>query len=868
MRRTLHATLLAIASLAAVIPVVVAQTGDEDEDLDESAQEETSAEQAGADEEGAGEDEAAEEEAAGEDEEYVPAEEEDGLGVPHTLCQGRRVRRIRVLGNRRVGDEDVLSQIRSRAGQVCTDERVAEDARALWALSFFDDIRVEAEPEGDRVDLIFRLRERPSIAHVRYEGNSGVQNSDIDEVVELREGSILSVRQIQRQVTRIRDLYAEKGYFLARITPRMVRQPNNEVDVVFRIQEGQEVVVRRIRFVGNRHIPGGDLRGIMQTGETGFFSFLTNNDNFQDERFDEDVIRLQALYYDRGYLTMRTGTPRIELTPDRRFIDITVPLTEGPRFRIGRLRVVEEDEDGNEIEPLGGRRQVRELIAAHPGDWFSRTSLGQSLLAVTRHYRDAGYAHVDVQPETDLDLERNIVNLSIVVRRGQLTHIERINVRGNTKTRDAVIRREIRIAEGDLYSQTQLEQSRAFIQALGYFERVEISESDGSAPDQIVVNVEVAERPTGTFNVGAGFSSIEAFILTAQVQQQNLFGNGQSLNLQLQLSGLRQLIQIQVVEPYFFGTDWTFAIELFKTVRQFSSFTRDSTGGSLSFGHPLFDRRLSLFAQYRADYIQIGPRTGGFGTGTGLYQLNLLPVENNFRNGLASSLRLTITWDSRDNRIYPENGIYASWSTEVADEVIGSAASWVRHNAFFRWYWEIFDGVVLKMNTTWGLIASRNAPGPPVFERFYLGGIFNVRGFPLNSLGPRVGLPRDYVPPDGGVIPYTGEAVGGNMQLYYNLELEFPIIQQVGIRGVIFTDGGNAWNLDHYLCEAGAAPNVDQNPSGDPCRVNLFDLRTSWGFGVRWISPLGPLRFEWGLPFMRQQGEQAIDFQFTIGNFF
>ncbi len=862
MRRALHATLLALASMAIVVPVVAQFGGgpgggpggppmepESEPFVDEALEEEDAAEGAEA------------------SETYEPVEDEAvGVGVPTTICQGRRIRRLRVLGNRRVGDDDILASVRARAGRVCTDRQVADDARARWALSYFDDVRVEAESVDDRVDLVFRVRERPSIARVRYEGNGHIQNSDIDEVVQLREGTVLSVRDVQRQLTRIRDLYAEKGYFLARIVPRMVRMPNNEVEVVFQIHEGDEVVVRRIRFVGNRHLSGTELRGIMQTGETGFFSFLTNNDNYRDERFDEDMTRLQAIYYDRGYLGMRTGTPRIELTPDRRFIDITIPVTEGPRFRIGRLRVVEQDDDGEEVEPLGGRRVVRELVTAEPGDWFSRTALGASLLAVTRHYRDAGYAHVDVQPETDLDTDRNVVNLSIVVRRGALTHIERINIRGNTKTRDSVIRREFRIREGDLYSQTQLEQSRAFVQALGYFERVELSESDGSAPDQIVVNVEVAERPTGTFNVGAGFSSIETFIFTAQVQQQNLFGNGQSLNLQLQLSGLRQLVQVQLVEPYLFGTNWTLAVELFKTVRQFASFTRDSTGGSLSLGHPLFDRRFSLFAQYRADQIQIGPRTGGFGSGQGLFQLNLLPIENNFRNGLASSVRLTLTWDSRDNRIQAMNGLYASWSSEAADEVIASAASWVRHRATLRWYWEIFSGAVLKMNTEWGLITSRQAPGPPVFERFYLGGIFNVRGFPLNSLGPRVGLPRDFVPPEGGLIPFTGEGVGGNMQLYYNLEFEFPIVQQVGIRGVIFTDGGNAWNTDRYLCQAAAAPSGD--PSSDPCRVDLFDLRTSWGFGVRWVSPLGPLRFEWGIPFMRRPWEQEIDFQFTIGNFF
>jgi outer membrane protein insertion porin family len=672
----------------------------------------------------------------------------------------------------------------------------------------------------------------------------------------------------------MRDLYAEKGYFLARITPRLVRTENNEVDVIFDIVEGDEVVVRRIRFVGNRAISSSDLRGIMQTGETGIFSFLSNNDNFQESKFDEDVNRLQALYYDRGYLQMRVGTPRIELTPDRRFIDITVPIAEGPRFRIGRLRVVERDEDGEEIDPLGGRRQLREMVAANPGDWFNRTALAQGLQAVTRHYRDAGYAHVDVQPETDLDVEARTVDLAIAIERGPMTRIERIEVRGNTKTRDSVIRREMRIYEGDRYSQSLLEASRAAVNALGYFERAELSESEGSAPDLIVVTMEVAERPTGTFQVGAGFSSIESFILTAQIQQQNLFGNGQSLSLQLQLSGLRQLIQLQLIEPYFFNSDWTFAFEVFRTVRQFSSFNRESTGGSLSLGHWLVDRRLTLFTQYRGDYIDIGPRTGGIlgqGTGQGLFQLPLLPVNNLYREGLTSSLRLTLGWDSRDNRITPTDGVFTNASVEFADEIIGSANSYVRWRVFTREYFRLWganpnEAIVLRLNTEWGLITSRQGQGPPVFERFFLGGIFSVRGFPLNALGPRVGIPSTY---DPNLSPFdAGTSIGGNMQLYYNAEIEFPIVPQVGIRGVIFTDGGNAWNLDRYLCEAPPAP--VQDPMANPCRFNVLDLYTSWGFGVRWNSPLGPLRFEWGIPFIRRPSlqPQDIDFQFTIGQFF
>ncbi|MGE3636182.1 MAG: outer membrane protein assembly factor BamA, partial [Sandaracinaceae bacterium] len=553
---------------------------------------------------------------AAEDPDYQPAEEAEAVNVPRTLCHDRRIRRILIRGNRRVSDEDVLSTIHLRAGSTCRDADVTRDARALWNQGFFDDIVVEANDRGDRrIDLVFRLRERPAIGRISFEGNDHIEDSDLTEEIDLQEGGILSVPEVREQVTKIRDKYAEEGYFLARVTYRLRPMENNQVDVVFRVDEGQRVTVRRVRYVGNRHLSDGELAGIMRTHQTGFFSFLANDDRFNREHFEEDTTRLQAYYYDRGYLAMRVGTPRIELTPDRRYIDITIPIDEGPRFRIGRLVVREVDADGRRVEPIGGRRELREMVQTNPGEWFNRTSIAQSLMNITRRYRDEGYAQVDINPETDLDMERRVVHVAIVIQRGPLVRVERIQIRGNTKTRDSVIRREVQLIEGELYSQTQAETTRQRIQALGYFERVELSEEEGSAPDRLIVNIEIAERATGTFQVGAGFSSIENFILTGQVQQQNLFGLGQSLSLQLQISGIRQLVQVQFLEPYFFDTQWTFGIDLFKTVRQLSFFSRDSTGGSLTLGHPLGDYRLRFFAQYRAEYIQIGNATAGlFGT--------------------------------------------------------------------------------------------------------------------------------------------------------------------------------------------------------------------------------------------------------------
>lgn len=796
-------------------------------------------------------------------------EAEPRVRIPHTICQGRQIRRIRVEGARRVAEEDVLATMRLRRGLPCTDAEIARDARSLWDLGFFDDIVVEADPIGEgAIELVVRVHERPAIGRILYIGNDEIEESDLDEKVTLREGAILSIPDVQRQVTLIRDLYAEKGYFLAQVRYELRRIDDDEVSVRYIIQEGEEVTVRRIRFSGNRAISDSELRGFMQTSETGFWSFLGSGDTFKRETFEDDVVRLQALYYDRGYLNVTVGNPRVELTPDRRYIDITIPVEEGPRFRIGRLRVAEIGPDGQEIEPLGGRRQLREMVDANPGDWFSRTQIATDLQEITRFYRDRGYARVEILPETDLAVQDRKVHVVLTIRRGPQVRIERINIRGNTKTRDLVIRREIRVVEGELYSQTGVEQSKSRITALGYFERVDVSEEEGSGDDRIVINFEVAERPTGTFQVGAGFSSIESFIFTAQVQQNNLFGLGQSLALQLQLSGIRQLAQIRFVEPYLFDTEWTLAVEAFKTIRQFIAFNRDSTGGSLTLGHPILDDRLRAYLQYKADYVDISSSTGalfGAAGGQAFTQFSRLPLANLFQDGLTSSLRLTLSWDSRDNRLFPTNGFYASASTEVADTYLGSDNVFTRYTAFARFYKNVFGGFVLRLNTEWGLVTSRLPEGVPIFERFFLGGIFNVRGFRLFSLGPRAGLPTRTDP--NAAVRAGGEPIGGNMQLFYNLELEFPILEEVGIRGVLFTDGGNAWNLEDSLCDLPAPPG-GHDPAADPCGVDLLSLRHSWGFGIRWISPLGPLRFEWGLPFAPREGEKPLLFEFTIGNFF
>ena len=893
-RATLHSALALLVALALLLPGTPLQAQLLDDETDEPAEDETgeaaddelddedaSIEDADASDEGDEEDASDE---GDDDEVRSPYDDESDLGeaydesdagppVPRTNCHGRRIVGIQVEGSRRVDANDIRATMRLRQGVDCSDEAVARDARRLWDLGFFEDLRIDADVDGPDVTLTVTVEERPAMARVVFEGNDEVEDDDLDEEVTLREGGILSIPDVRRQIEKIRDLYAEEGYFLARVTYQITRlaNDNNEVEVRFDIDEGEEVEVRRLRFVGNEHIDSDDLRGIMQTSQTSFFSFISSNNHYDSEAFEEDVTRIQAYYYDQGYLGIRVSNPRVELTSDRRYIDVTIPVEEGPRYRIGELEVSEVDESGQSVDAL--EDDLRGEVDLDTGDYFSRTKVALGIQEITRIYRDAGYARVEVTPETQLDAEGNVVDLRLAIVRGPLVHIERIVIRGNTKTRDRVIRRELRILEGAQYNQSDIELSKRRVNALGYFERVDVSEESGTSPDLMVLTFTVVEKPTGTFQVGAGFSSIEQFIVTAQIQQQNLFGNGQSLSLQLQLSGVRQLVQIQLVEPYFLNTQWLLSGDIFKTIRQYSFFTRDSTGAGFTFGHPIVDPRLRFSLGYRFEYIDVSAGTGGIFSSNRTTQATRLysqsSISNTFRDGITSSLRLTLSWDNRDNRIVATDGWYASYSAELAERFLGSQQLFFRQNAFVRFYRRIWGPLVFKANLQVGLITSRQNQGVPLYERYYLGGIFNIRGFALNTVGPRAQItssldPNGLISQAGNGYP-AGVGIGGNFQAFYQLEVEFPILTQVGIRGVIFADGGNAWNLEQRLCEAPVSDDIEMM---DPCGIDLTDIRTSVGFGLRWFSPLGPLRFEWGIPINRRSWEDVIRFEFTIGNSF
>jgi outer membrane protein insertion porin family len=762
------------------------------------------------------------------------------------------VQEVRIEGNRRVEPDAIANAISSKKGTAYDAKKVQADVRALMKLGLFSDVSVEREGTRDAPVLVYRVVERPAVREWRVEGNQEFSKKDLEETVALKPGQLVDPALVQKDVKKIQEKYVEKGYYLAEVGSRLEEKPDNQVDVVFVVTEQAKVQVKEVRFIGNAHVPTDDLHKVMQTREGSFLSFISDAGTYREEALQRDVQAIQALYLDRGYVTIKVGTPSVGLSADRRFIYVTIPVEEGEQYTIGKIAF--------EGQLLDQEATLRKILRTRSGELFARSEVAADLFAMGDVYKDLGHAYVNVTPLTATDPEKRIVDLTFDVQPGKVVTFERIEVVGNEKTRDKVIRRELRVYEGERFSGTGMKQSKQRVTALGFFETAEITTKPGSADDKIVATVEVKERPTGTFQLGAGFSSYENFILTGQISQQNFFGWGQTLSLQIQWSKIRQLGQIQFVEPYFLDTRWTFAFDVYMTEGIYSTFTRKSVGGSLTWGYELsglerwwtFARRLEdlrLFATYTNERVDVSASE----TNT--------TAHANFKSGTTSSVRLSLQWDKRDNRLFPSNGFFLALSGEFAPPALAPNALFGNEvNLFYRYsldaraYRPIWKGLIARGKLTLGLIRPWDADHPiPISELYYVGGINSVRGYRYLSVAPREAQKTSLDP-----AATTHEVVvGGDKQAVLNFELEFPLFGEAGIKGVLFYDLGNAFAAGKY---------------SDPAVP--YSLYKSVGFGLRWFSPIGPLRFEWGFPLNRRKDglgnyiDQPLDFQFTIGNFF
>jgi outer membrane protein insertion porin family len=773
------------------------------------------------------------------------------LATPVRAAEPVVVADVKVEGNRRVESDTVKANV-TKKGAPYDPRRVEGDVRALMKLGFFSDVVVEVEGGPSRPVLVFKVTERPIVKEATIIGNDELSKEDLKDTVEVKPFTILDLVAVKKDVKKIQEKYVDKGFYLAEVTYLLEPLPDNQVAIRYKVDEKAKVLVKEIRFHGNQRLSSQELRGAMLTQEGGLLSVFSSAGTYREDMFQRDLAAINMAYMDQGFVNVKVGKPSIGLSPDRRFLFVSIGIEEGEQYTIGKI--------GFSGQLLGEEPQLRKLLQTRTATIFSRSRVGQDLFSIGDVYKDRGFAYANISPQTAVDEKTRIIDLTFDVQPGIKCRFETIEVVGNDKTRDKVVRRELRIYEGETFSGAALKTSKSRVMSLGFFETVEITTKKGSAEDLIVAQVEVKEKATGSFQLGAGFSSYENFILTGQISQQNFFGWGQTLSLQVQWSSVRQLGQIQFVEPYFLDTRWTFAFDVYATESFYTSFNRRAVGGNMTWGYEL--NGLApwwSFASHLEDMRVFGTYTNEYVSVSGGAQY----VYNQYRSGTTSAVRLSWQWDKRDNRIFPTSGFFFNASAEYAppwlapSSVFGQKVNlFSRYTVDLRGYRPLFFGVVAKAKVTLGLVRNWDADHVvPISENYYAGGINSVRGYRMLSLSPTERVPSN---PSDPMAPLATIATGGNKQAILNFELEFPLVQSSGIKGVLFADAGNVF-------AAGAWK--------DPAVPN--SLYKSVGVGFRWFSPMGPLRFEWGFPLNRRKDpisgaylDQPLDFQFTIGNFF
>ncbi|MBW2257113.1 MAG: outer membrane protein assembly factor BamA [Deltaproteobacteria bacterium] len=786
--------------------------------------------------------------------------------------------RVSVEGTRRIEQATVLAAIGLRSGQVVTPERVRRDLKSVYATGFFDDIRVEMVDEGGGVALIFTVVEKPAVRDVVISGNKKIDEEDIREILDIRAFAVLNDADVKANTERIRDLYVEKGYFLVDVEPVVVVVNEGQVQLTFRIEENRKVVIHSIEFNGNDNVPDAKIKRFMQTRSGGVVPWLTSKGAFRRELLDQDVYTMRFVFMEEGYVDVRIDEPRVYLSPDKRFIYISINIEEGPRYYIGEFDVggdfVPEEGLTREaaLDIVGGRpvadiqeeqwRQAagkgKEILdfdargaALVSGEPFQYTVMQAVVENIATLYKDQGYAFANVVPLPQTDPETQIVNLTFQVDRGEKMRIGRINVTGNDPTFDKVVRREILINEGDVYRGSLIQASRARLNRLGYFEEVTLSTPRGEGDKTLDLNINVAEQPTGSFSFGLGYSNLENLVVTGNIAKNNFLGLGYTLSAAVNWSRLRKQWNVSLFDPYFLDTRWTLQVNAYNITRQFQldEFQR---GGSLSIGRYL-DRSDDIRMSVEYTFEDVGL------TSLPSPQLLMLGGEL-YRNGFTSSVGLGLTIDKRNNRIRPTKGIYSSAALELAGgfrisdkevlHLLGGDFNFVEGRFNFRLYQPILQGndlLVFRWNTTVAHIQSTDGKVIPYIHRFRAGGINSVRGYDWFSLGPtiRSTISDDPVRADDKLV------VGGTSSWINNFEVEAAIVPAAGITGVVFFDAGNAFG----------------DPWGEGA-INPLHLRFSFGAGVRWTSPIGPLRFEYGIPINPREGERRAVFDFSIGSFF
>lgn len=735
-----------------------------------------------------------------------------------------QIKDIRVEGIQRTEAGTVFSYLPVKVGDTMNDEKAAAAIKALFATGFFKDVRLEIDGQV----LVVVLEERPAIASLEFTGLKAFKPEDLKKSlrdVGLAESRIFDRAVVERAEQELKRQYLAQGHYAVQVTTTITPLERNRVGVNFSVVEGDIAKIKQINIIGAGAVSEADLLDLMVLRTSGWLTWYTKNDQYSKQKLSGDLETLRSYYLDRGYLEFNIDSTQVSISPDKQDIYITINLTEGERYTVSSVKLA-----GQMLLP---EEELTKLVQVTPGEVFSREKMAETTKAISERLGNEGYAFANVNAAPELNKEKRQVAFTVFIDPGRRVYVRRINVSGNTRSRDEVIRREMRQVEGAWYDGEKINKSRTRVDRLGYFDEVTVeTPAVAGATDQVDMEVKVKEKPTGNIMLGAGFSSAEKFTLSGSVQQQNLFGSGKHIGVQVSTSKSNKVYSLSHTDPYFTvdGVSQGFDIYTRKTdtsTLAVGSFGSDSAGGGVRWGLPIGED----------DYLNVGLSIDRTTLKTDVNS----PVR--YQNyvttfGAKSNTLLTMLgWqkDGRDSLLVTTKGSLRKAVLEVS--LPGSTATYVRATYQHQHFFPLDRRLTLAMNGEIGLARAYGNKDLPFFKNFYAGGIGSVRGFDSGSLGPR--------------DTALNEAIGGDKRLIGNAELLFPVPgmgRDNSMRLSVFMDAGNVWGYDS--------------------KFSLGSLRYSGGVALAWNSPMGPLKFSYANPFNKKPEDKVQRLQFQMGSVF
>jgi outer membrane protein insertion porin family len=734
-----------------------------------------------------------------------------------SVVGGGTIESIRIEGTQRIENETVLSYFGIRTGDVFDPERIDTGLKKLFATGLFKDVAIRREGNT----LVINVVENPIINRIAFEGNRRIKDEDLQAELQLRPRIVFTQTRVQGDVQRILELYRRSGRFAATVEPKIIPLEQNRVDLVFEINEGPLTGVKAIEFIGNKVFSDGDLKDVITTTESRWWRFLSTTDNYDPDRLAADQDLLRRFYLSEGYADFRVLSAVAELAPEGDGFVITITLEEGERYKFGEQNV---ETTLKNLDP----EKLKKELTTKAGNWYDASEIDKTTSRLSDLVGELGYAFVDVRPKTVVDRQNNTIAITYEIREGPRVYVERIDIHGNLRTRDKVIRREFRVVEGDAFNTSKIRRSRQRLENLGFFSKVDLQTKPGSAADQVVIDVDVTEQSTGELSLGAGFSTTEGPFGDVSLRERNLLGNGQDLRLGFRLSARRSRLDLSFTDPYFLDRDIAAGFDLYTTTADYSSessYEQDTIGGSLRGAFDVSENlRETVRYTLRRDNVHNVKDSASE------------VIQDEEGDSWRSYVSNEYFYDRLNNRNTPTEGYYGRLQNDLAG--FGGDTRFLRTSVGAGYYWPITGSWIGSFRSEVGYIFGIG-DDVTVVDRFFLGGD-SFRGFSTRGVGPR---DRN-----------TDDSLGGNLLYSGTAELSFPLglPEELGLRGRLFSDFGAVTGLDN------SSDNVDDSAAP----------RVSVGTGLTWRSPLGPIALDFAVPVLKESFDKVEQFRFSFGTRF